>query len=170
MGFFNKPRPDTVVIGVANDEAVKFFESVIAEHGCFCAADEVTMGNGQATMATHTVGLADKGWPELMLVGIDPQVAAQVLNKIIAQRDTPFKVGDVIEGVATTPMRLDPISDEAIERFMGQAIAMRLAHGGRDIEALQLIFTDSAKRWPEDEGYDKAETAAQVLLKDWRGN
>lgn len=158
---------DTVIFGEANDEAVKFFEEAVAEHGCYCAADEVEIDRSRSTMAVHTVGLSDKGWPELVLVGIEPQVAAAVLTKLVG-RGAAFKAGDVIDDVAMVPMRCEPLSEDAISKFLGQAVAFRLAHGGFEIEALQLVFTDEEKRWPEDEGYNKAATAAQVLLKDYR--
>lgn len=166
MGFFDKPKVETVFLGDANDEAIKFFEEVVAEHGAFCAADEVQLNGHDSTMATHTVGLAEKGWPELVMVGIEPRVAGQVLNSVMKRGQ--MKAGDIIEGVATIPMRCETISEDAIEAFMGQAIAYRIAHGGREIEALQLVFSDSEKRWPEDEGFNKTETRTQVLLKDYR--
>lgn len=168
MGFFDKGNgpKETVIVG-DHKEALRFFEGVIEEQGCFYAGVEIAVDPTRATMATHTVGLADKGWPELVLVGVDPRIAGQVLAKLVG-RGQPFKAGDVIDDIAQTPIRCEPISEDAIATYMGQAVAFRLAHGGMEIEALQLVFTDAQKRWPEDEGYDREATAAQVLLKDYR--
>jgi len=156
---------ETVTLATDADEVVAFFDKLVAEFGCYCAAAEIQVRGGQ-TLATHTVGLAERGWPEFAIIGLDPEVCAKLLTEL-AKRDTAPKLGELIEGLANMPLRVEAVSEDAIAEFFGQATSYRLAHGGLEIEAFQLCFPDQDNRWPEDEGHDKRVAKVQVSLKDY---
>ncbi len=156
---------ETVTLATDADEVMGFFDDIVAKFGCYCAAQEIEIDGGD-TMATHTVGLAERGWPEFVLVGIDPEIGGKLLTKL-AKRESAPKLGDLIEDLSNIPMRVEAVSEDAIAAFFGQATSYRLAHGGLEIEALQLVFADQEKRWPEDEGYDARVAKVQVSLKDY---
>ena len=98
----------------------------------------------------YTVGLHDKGLPELVVTGMRAQTAAKLLNVIGEQM--------VDEGMVLQP-------GEHIDcgaRFLLEVVEvehpdvhLRFAVGlyGSKIRALQLVWADNVGRWPWDQGW-----------------
>jgi Domain of unknown function (DUF4262) len=107
----------------------------------------------------YTVGLHDRGLPELLVTGLVPSWAGRLLNCIAR---------DLVKGHVLRPGEhiahgADPIIEivevEHPDVHMGWAIAF----GGPDVRALQLVWADDYGRWPWDPEFDDGRRRQPVL-------
>lgn len=107
----------------------------------------------------YTIGLHDRGLPELLVTGLPPKQALWLLNSFARRtlaglRPVP---GDQVSLPAGT--RLELVDVEHPDAHMGMAIAIE----GRDITAMQLVWADSRGRWPWAAGFDDGYRHQPVL-------
>ena len=108
----------------------------------------------------YTIGLHNRGLPELLVTGLDSHVSNRVLKSI----------GHMIvdDGATVAPAMLIDYED----RFLMEVVAV--AHPdvhlkyaaricGKDIRALQLVWADDKGRWPWEKGWND-ERAVQPVL------
>lgn len=128
---------------------------LIAEHGqmvmgVFPAADDPDPVTG----FHYTIGNAEKGLPELLMIGnFPPRLAQPVLNQIGAMmRDTrkapPEGLLDLGEPYLV-PFKVRKAGPAAREDYTIQATS-RVA--GADYEVLQIMLVDPAGKWPGEDG------------------
>lgn len=113
---------------------------------------------------SYTVGLAEKKLPELIIVGpLHHEVSHEILNtaaKMMRDKGA-FTPGEPIHELANVAFVAITVTDVLGEHF---AIARRI-QGGATLTlagALQLVWPDSAGRFPWDEGASNVD--AQPLL------
>ena len=109
----------------------------------------------------YTIGLHDRGLPELLVTGLSPSWAAQLL-KCMAR--------EALDGRDLKPgMRITHHSTEIIETVevdhpdahMDWAIAMQ----GPGVRAIQLVCADNRGRWPWSPDFDEGRGTQPVLGK-----
>ena len=107
----------------------------------------------------YTIGLHDRGLPELLVTGLSPQRAARLLNEF---------AGAAVGGRVLKPGAHIPVGDgpllEIVEvdhpdAHMNFAVAL----GGPAIRALQLVWTDDRGRWPWAAGWGHGRRRQPVL-------
>ena len=106
---------------------------------------------------TYTVGLQDRGLPELILSGIPPQAAQIIVNEVAArlkEQGAPAE-GQQIEGLLQGGYlaRFRALSEAEIEANLTIACHRSADMGREPPEAFQIIYQDLAHRWPEDPAY-----------------
>jgi hypothetical protein len=107
----------------------------------------------------YTIGLHDRGLPELLVTGLAPKRALWLLNTFAKRAIAGLRVvaGDEVSLPAGT--RLEIVDVEHPDAHMGMAIAIE----GRDIAAVQLVWADSRDRWPWAPGFDDGHRLQPVL-------
>lgn len=108
---------------------------------------------------SYTIGLHDRGLPELSITGLPPQQAARLLND--AARDAvggrAFEPGAHI-AVGDGPL-FEIVEVEHPDAHMTFAVAL----GGPGIRALQLVWADDRGRWPWAAGWGHGRRRQPVL-------
>lgn len=108
----------------------------------------------------YTVGLHEKGLPELLVTGLNPQTSARLLNSM---------AHDVVDcGTVLCPaMHIDFQSEFFIEvvEVEHPDVHLKFAIGlyGPEVRAHQLVWTDEARRWPWDRGWAHGRRRQAVL-------
>lgn len=128
-----------------SEAIVHDIEWMIVNHGWAVVA---VGPDGDAPGFAYTVGLHDKGAPELFVSALPPQVVQPLLNDAARRHlESQFPPGepvlDLVEGgYAMIPVEMDsgPLH-----------VARALQEG--DVRALQLVYPDAERRFPWDEGY-----------------
>lgn len=108
----------------------------------------------------YTVGLHEKGLPELVVTGMQAHAAAKLLNVIGAQM--------VDEGMALRPAeRIDCGGRHLLEvvevEHPDVHLKFALRFYGSNVRALQLVWADEAGRWPWDRGWGHGRRRQPVL-------
>ena len=106
----------------------------------------------------YTVGLHDRGLPELLVIGLSPSWAGRLLNIMCPRRHArrsaaPGKQISVPTGL------IEVVEVEHPDAHMNWAVAF----GGPDVRALQLVWADDCGRWPWALGFDGGRTRQPVL-------
>lgn len=124
--------------GRTEADYLTMLRQLIDEHGW--AIQGVEPDGGRPGWA-YTVGLTVKGLPELVVTGVSMSHAAELLN---------FAAGLVTEGTGL-PGGLDVEVVTVARPWAHLRYAVTVY--GEDIKALQLVYPDTAGRWPWDAGY-----------------
>lgn len=105
----------------------------------------------------YTVGLSDHSQPELMVIGLPPQTAHYVLNKMakMATGNSLPNPRGLVHEVTNTPLSLRQDDDEAtmgeLCRFAQQ---WSEEQRGRPCRIMQVIYPDEAGKFPWEAGCD----------------
>ena len=107
----------------------------------------------------YTIGLHDRGLPELLVTGLVPKRALWLLNTFARRAVAGMRTvaGDEVSLPAGT--RLELVDVEHPDAHMGMAIAIE----GRNISAVQLVWADGRDRWPWAAGFDNGQRCQPVL-------
>lgn len=109
---------------------------------------------------SYTIGLHHRGLPEMLVTGLPPERAAQLLNDAA---DGVLKQGMPPPGTRLTLLGRQPV--EVVEVDHPEA-HMYLAYDiarGRSIAARQLVWADALGRWPWARGFDRGIRRQPVL-------
>jgi hypothetical protein len=129
---------------------------------------EVIRGHGWAVQyveddrrpLAYTIGLHDRGLPELLMTGLSARPAQRVLNSMahmIVDDSTVLAPGMHID--YQDEFLLEVVEVEHPDAHMNFAI--RLC--GPDVSALQLVWADSRGRWPWEVGWGHGRRRQPVL-------
>ncbi|WP_432833036.1 DUF4262 domain-containing protein [Dactylosporangium sp. CA-092794] len=106
-----------------------------------------------ATPFAYTVGLTAHGYPELLIAGLPPEIAHDLLNDLAARvydKAERFshgqRISDLIAGYEAVLVEGEPTDD----LLPGVAIAR---YGREQVRLLQVIWPDPQGRFPWDAGY-----------------
>lgn len=112
-----------------------------------------------AVCIAYTVGLTAHGHPEAVMTGLPPEVGKAFLNivgEIVVREGGRFQAGVETTELADGPaMHVIKVEDESA------LSAVRDLYG--EVNALQIVWTDSAGRLPWESGYANA-PGSQPLL------
>jgi hypothetical protein len=121
------------------EEWLDAIRTTMAEHGW-----AVQFVEDDRRPYAYTVGLHDRGLPELLVTGLPPQRAARLLNGVAAYlvdggRPIP---GELISAPDGPP--LEVVQVQHPDAHMNVAVAFY----GSDLRALQLVWADQRGYWP----------------------
>ena len=121
------------------------------------------MGGPEASFA-YTVGLHHKGLPELIMVGLYPKLAMDLLNDCatrMIEQQAAFKHGTKVEGIANMPLALIDLLDEQKHEYAIQAFN-HYRHWEFGMQ--QLVMPDAKGVFPWEGNFDKRMEAIQPVL------
>jgi hypothetical protein len=111
------------------------------------------------TPFAYTIGLHDRGLPELLVTGLEPNRATWLLNtfakRVVAGRMSA--PGNQVWLPAGTRVELVAVAHP--DAHLNMAVAI----GGPEIEAVQLVWADGRGRWPWAPGFDDGRRPQPVL-------
>lgn len=139
------------------NEILERNEALIAEYGHAVIHVFADPERGLPSFS-YSIGMQDRGWPEIILSGIPPQSAQPLINDVVArlkERGKPPAEGEILDGLLKGGflMRLRALSEAEIEINLCLACRRSGDLGREPPKAFQLIFQDPERRWPEDSGY-----------------
>jgi hypothetical protein len=105
---------------------------------------------------SYTIGIFDtSGKPELITVGLPPEVAHIALNEAakLMRSGADLTKGRHRELVGRVDCEFRPVDQKWIRQLMGWAIWY---YDGTDFPVLQAVYPDRENRFPEDKEFDKA--------------
>ncbi|MFT3661851.1 MAG: DUF4262 domain-containing protein [Gordonia sp. (in: high G+C Gram-positive bacteria)] len=107
-------------------------------------------GDDTAPAVAYTTGLTEHRRPELLVTGLDPDLACRILDRAaeLAVADRDLLGSRFLDGVVSPPHRLALLP--AIDTV--QMHVTRLLYGP-DFLAVQLIWPDAHNRFPWESGY-----------------
>lgn len=130
-----------------NDDYLEQLRRDVRSHGVFLLhVHEDEEGPGW----TYTIGLHDRGHPEVVLFGPDQDSASVMLNdlalRVVAGVERFDTEPVVLEGFLGSPYEVAvlPLPGDAHDEHLGMAQAL----AGGEVEAVQLVVTGSDHRWP----------------------
>jgi hypothetical protein len=95
----------------------------------------------------YTVGLTEAGLPELVISGLPVGTAQSILNTAARQSlETSLRPGQALTDVASVPLRV-------IDAPFAEVNMARRLYPGKDVQALQLVWPDSAGAYPAEPGW-----------------
>jgi hypothetical protein len=108
----------------------------------------------------YTIGLHERGLPELLITGLQPRTAARLLNSIAHQI--------VDDGARLQPAMHIDYQDEFLLEVVEvdhPDVHLVFAVGlfGPRVRALQLVWTDDRRCWPWDRGWSHGRRRQPVL-------
>lgn len=107
-------------------------------------------GDDTSSPVAYTTGLTEHRRPELLITGLEPDLACRILNRAaeLALADRRFLDAKFLDGVVRPPHRLAALP--AVDT--SELHVTRLLYGP-DFLALQLIWPDEEGRFPWEPGY-----------------
>lgn len=113
----------------------------IAEHGWI-----VQFVDDAKRPFAYTIGLHDRGLPELLVTGLDAQTSQDVLNAC---------AGMMCDGSVFRPGETVGLGDDWLLMIVkvdhpGAHLNFAFAVEGQGVRALQLVWADNSGRWPWD--------------------
>jgi len=112
-----------------------------------------------AKCLSYTVGLTAHGHPEVVMTGLPPKVGSAFLNivgDIVVREGGEFRAEEVTTELADGPaMPVIEVSDKS------DLTAVDAIYG--DVQAVQIVWTDSAGRLPWEPGYANPPGSQRLL-------
>lgn len=142
------------------DEYLQGVAALVEQHGW---AVQAVFGDQPGEAFSYTVGLTDKGLPELWLGSIGPDAATEILNAcarwLLAAGADGLVNGAEFDAEFSVPFRLrGPCSLQAAEVKVAQAL-----HPLSEVAVWQVLWPDEAGLFPADEGYDTVKYPQRLL-------
>jgi hypothetical protein len=107
----------------------------------------------------YTVGLTDHGRPELVVTGLPPRRAADLLNGVAAHlvhADAPA-VGEQIPLTGGPLVEIVSVAEPSAHLYVADELY------GPGLAALQLVYADDRGHWPWDPGFRGGRGGQPVL-------
>jgi hypothetical protein len=101
----------------------------------------------------YTIGLSERAGSELILIGLDPFVAARILNSIAENAASegslrPGPLPDILEGDYVVDLRLmDP---SRYEEYLGRLLWFHDTFGREPLRVMQVVWPDQHGRYPDE--------------------
>ena len=135
----------------------------IKKHGCFCMC---VFGDEHRPPWTYSIGISITvpGAAEIMVYGLDPENAAGIINIILEQmkEGRAFEAGKEYDGILQDlSVYFGRVEKQHYDDHFGQAINY---HRGFDFAVWQLVWPDTAGRFPWQDGFEERLREAQPLL------
>jgi hypothetical protein len=152
---FKWPEPD--------HEADEILFRNVREHGCHI----VGVGDGNPAFS-FSIGLAlNYSHPEIIIFGMDPRKAAQIINIVCdeAAKGRKYADGDVSSDILVNGnVCFVEVPLQHYREYLGTAIWF-YSHSPRPFPCLQLVWPDREGLFPWETGFDPVMKADQPILK-----
>lgn len=134
----------------------------LAEHGWLVQGVMAVSGSpDDAPGFFYTIGMTPAGLPELLLVGMPHEMAHHVLTAAVNRHlADEIKAGDEVDLDFSVPFRFAAVDDDTTRKL---ATVARAAFPATTVRALQIMFPDTAGRWPDD---PQSEFADMIFTAD----
>jgi hypothetical protein len=151
--------------GATYAEVLQMYKENIEKHGYTVV---FVGGDKESRPFAYTIGLTEKGYPELIVSGhISAKTAYTILS--IACQHTLYKQEEIPLGLNSSlyTIRTDfqSISPQMVEAYMGQAVLM-YGNGveGKRVRGTQIVWADINNKLPYEEGFNP--DCSQTMLKN----
>jgi hypothetical protein len=142
----------------------------IAECGWFA----ISVGaDGDGPGWTYTIGLRDRGWPEIIVWALSPLIAHKLLGAAIAEWEKAG--GPPADGAVTTELANMPTAyrhlpqSEDLDEIMQQAWNYYATPAAQPhMDAVQMVWPDPQEKFPWDPECDPNMASWQSYVVDWR--
>jgi len=142
-------HPDRTV-----DDYLAELRATISEHGW-----AVQFVEDADRPFAYTIGLFDRGLPELLVTGLPPHDSAHLLNWVAAHCVWGLELVPGDQFADPGGRRLEVVRVEVPDAHLKFAVAV----GGRNVRALQLVWADARGRWPWETGWSTGRRSQPVL-------
>lgn len=109
-------------------------------------------GDTVESVFTYTVGMTERGLPELWIGSLDPSQGGAILNdlgRLHVAREGGLQPGEPVDAEWNVPFRLrGPVDPRA-----GTALAAFGMYGEEAVTMLQVLWADGSGRFPDEDGY-----------------
>jgi len=106
---------------------------------------------GQFISMAYTVGLADKGLPELVVFSLPMEHAQIILNTAAEMlKAGKLPIDEPVEGIANMPSVLKRIDPEMTDGYLNIANL----RANKNVDALQLVWPDAQGKFPWDPSFN----------------
>lgn len=116
------------------------------------------------TFFSYTTGMLDHGHPELVVFGLDPKVANQLVAAMYENyilEGHIFEDGEEIEDLANFPLRFRSAPSNHPDYPLGIG---RYVYQRDDFPVLQIVLPDAKGLWPWEDNCDRSMAISQQLL------
>lgn len=113
---------------------------------------------------SYTIGLVERGWPELVIMALGQQHSAMIINAVVRKLDSDNRIpasGMTITEALNVPIRALPVPTPWAKTSL--LFANDRAEMPEGVPAIQLLFPDPAGCFPGDENYDFKAFPQKVL-------
>ncbi|PPC84368.1 MAG: hypothetical protein CTY35_01820 [Methylotenera sp.] len=138
-------------------------EALIKEFG-FVVISTTTSSEddgGDELAFAYTIGMADKGLPEIMMFGLPPRdmnhMLSNAVNRLISNK---MVTGITNEEIAMCPIMVGEVDPDVAANYIIQANN----RAGKDLPALQLVWPDQEGLFPWERGFNQKMAAYQHIL------
>lgn len=120
-------------------------------------------------IVTYSVGFATRDLPEIMVSGVPQQQAATWINVLSCTLIDPVPSSVDAVHIANWMYSGNSVCLRRVPSAEACSQIMNKAHDyfGREVEVMQLIFSDAQNRLPWDAGFDSQFGKRQCPLIDW---
>ncbi|WEM34228.1 DUF4262 domain-containing protein [Xanthomonas phage X1] len=117
----------------------------------------------------YTVGLTERGWPEVIMVGnIHPMIAEKLITDLISgwQKKEKFVMGDnegllvFRDGTEHAIRVVEADTGKALEEY---ATAVGIFYSDMPVGFVQALIPDRFGRFPDDPEYDQSKQAQPII-------
>ena len=140
-------------------------EDVIAQYG-WQAVGVFKCEEEQEPSFNYTIGLMNRDWPELIMVGMRVDLGHYCLAAIIKHYedlDRPPELGEINKTTLSVPIKFGSVSKDNINERMTVTRLYANRHA-RQFDALQVIWSDMDGNFPDSELFDMNMRKAAVIL------
>ena len=137
------------------DEYLDSLRDTIADHGWV-----VQFVEDERRPFAYTIGLHERGLPELLITGMQAQTSARLLNSIahmIVDDGTTLQPAVHIDYQGEFLLEVVEVEHPDVHLKFAVSIC------GADIRAYQLVWTDDRRHWPWDRGWSHGRRRQPVL-------
>lgn len=114
----------------------------------------------------YSVGMCNKGIPELLITGLTPQVACFTLNEIckglVSGKFRGFD-DEQVSGLTPVTFKLRELHLKDVEKFLPICVQYS-QHTGKPMQFMQVIFPDTKGSYPGDPACDPKFYKVQSLV------
>jgi len=121
--------------------------------------------SGLQTYFSYTTGLIERGHPEIVVTGLNPNTAhrlVQIAYDEFILNGHVFTDGEESTGLATLPVRFRTCRADHPEYPLSMG---RRLYGVETFPALQMVLPDKDGKWPWEDGVDENMKRTQDLLE-----
>lgn len=123
--------------------------ALIEKHG-FTVQGVFPTEDGQGPTLGYTIGLAAKGLPEVMILGLPPQAVVPILNSVAQQLiggDIKPEAGQLVHKAASMPLKLVEVAEQ-VARSYALGAYRHAKTSNSPVKVLQALWPDTRGIYP----------------------
>lgn len=126
--------------------------------------------DGVSPSFIYSVGLHSLGYPELIIIGLNPKIGHDIINncaELMKSNGSQFESGSFVENLANLPLAILDANDLGKMEYAVQGFNF---YRHWNFKLQQLVMPDVNKRYPWQEGFDQNMSKIQDLIGTWPAN